>query len=59
MKKLNIEETRQAKGGGRYYCGVCRYTSNSYSRIFVHCAAHVGQWGLPWARATLRILKKS
>lgn len=45
MKNLNIEETRQANGGGRYYCKVCGKTSNSQWTIFSHIATrHIGAW---------------
>ena len=60
MKNLNIKETRNVNGGGRYYCKVCGYTNNNYARVFAHCATHVKAWGprwAGWASAVIRIMK--
>lgn len=50
MKKLNENEMRLVNGGGRYFCRVCGYESNSYAKIFAHCAKHVGSWVPRWLR---------
>ena len=46
MKKLNSSEARKAKGGGRYFCKVCGYSNDKYSKVFWHIAGnHVREWG--------------
>ena len=45
MKRLNNSEARQANGGGRYYCKVCGYSNNKYSKVFWHIARyHIPPW---------------
>ena len=38
MKKLNNSEARKANGGGRYFCKVCGYSNDKYSKVFWHIA---------------------
>ena len=46
MKKLNSSEARKANGGGRYFCKVCGYSNDKYSKVFWHIAGnHVREWG--------------
>ena len=45
MRKLNDRKARKANGGGRYYCKVCGYSNNKYSKVFWHIAAnHIPAW---------------
>ena len=45
MKKLNSSEARKANGGGRYFCKVCGYSNNKYSKVFWHIARyHIPSW---------------
>ena len=50
LKHIETEDSRNINGGGRYFCKVCGYSNNNYSKVFTHCARHVDKWVPRWAR---------